>query len=119
VDSSPVTVDVERERGVTITWADGHVSPFDLESLRVSCQCAECRGLREAGGVAWPGAGAPRPLRIETAAQVGNWGLNLHWNDGHTTGIYTWELLRAWCPCPICDASGDPAGVGGVGADRH
>ena len=35
-------------------------------------------------------------LRIETAKEVGNWGLNLHWNDGHTTGIYTWEILRAW-----------------------
>jgi DUF971 family protein len=101
--AEPVTVDVERERGVTITWDDGHVSRFDAEDLRISCQCAECRGLREAGGVAWPGAGAPRPLRIESARQVGNWGLNLHWNDGHTTGIYTWELLRAWCPCDVCE----------------
>ncbi len=35
-------------------------------------------------------------LRIQTAQQVGNWGLNVGWNDGHTTGIYTWEVLRAW-----------------------
>ena len=35
-------------------------------------------------------------LRIQTAQQVGNWGLNVGWNDGHPTGIYTWEVLRAW-----------------------
>lgn len=35
-------------------------------------------------------------LRIETAREVGNWGLNFAWSDGHTTGIYTWEILRGW-----------------------
>jgi prepilin-type processing-associated H-X9-DG protein len=100
----PVTIDVERDRGVTIAWADGHVSRFGLEELRAGCLCAECRGRREAGGVAWPLPGGPPVLRVESAAQVGNWGLNVHWNDGHTTGIYTWEVLRAWCPCPECRA---------------
>ena len=92
----PVSVDVERESGVTITWEDGDVSRFGLEELRASCLCAQCRGLRDQGGVAWPGEGAPAVLRIESAREVGNWGLNFHWNDGHTTGIYTWETLRAW-----------------------
>ena len=46
--------------------------------------------------MAWPGAGAPPVLRIESVQEVGNWGLNFAWNDGHTTGIYTWEILRAW-----------------------
>jgi DUF971 family protein len=102
VTVEPVTVDVERERGVTITWDDGHVSRFGLEELRVNCPCAQCRGLRDQGEEAWvPGAGAP-PLRIESAREVGNWGLNLHWNEGHTTGIYTWEILRAWCECEEC-----------------
>ena len=92
----PVTVDVERERGVTITWDDGRVSRFGLEELRISCMCAQCRGLREQGNDAWSQVGGAPPLRIESAREVGNWGLNLHWNDGHTTGIYTWEVLRAW-----------------------
>lgn len=92
----PVTVDVERERGVTITWDDGRVSTFGLEELRTNCLCAACRGLREQGRAAWVQQPAAPALRIETAQEVGNWGLNLHWNDGHTTGIYTWEVLRAW-----------------------
>jgi DUF971 family protein len=81
---------------VTITWEDGHVSRYGLEDLRANCLCAQCRGLREQGQPAWvQHSGAPA-LRIESAQEVGNWGLNLHWNDGHTTGIYTWEILRAW-----------------------
>ena len=55
---------------------------------------------------AWPRPGAPETLRIEGAEKVGNWGLNLEWNDGHGTGIYTWDTLRAWCPCEVCEASG-------------
>lgn len=102
--ANPAAIDVDRAVAVTVTWEDGHVSRFGLEDLRVSCPCAECRGLREAGEDAWPRPGAPAALEVATAAQVGNWGLNLHWNDGHTTGIYTWEVLRAWCPCPACMA---------------
>ena len=81
---------------MTVTWEDGRVSRFGLEELRVNCLCAHCRGLREQGQEAWPGAGAPATLRIESVREVGNWGLNFGWNDGHTTGIYTWEVLRAW-----------------------
>lgn len=99
---SPAGIDVERDRGVTVTWEDGHVSRFGLEELRVNCPCSQCRGLRQGGQEAWPGPGAPATLRIESAAQVGNWGLNLAWNDGHTTGIFTWETLRAWCQCEAC-----------------
>ena len=38
-------------------------------------------------------------LRVETAGSIG---LRLTWDDGHDAGIYTWERLRAMCPCPEC-----------------
>ena len=99
---TPATIDVERERGVTITWEDGQVSRFGLEELRLNCQCANCRGLRQEGREPWPQPGAPEQLRIESAETVGNWGLTIHWNDGHTIGIYAWDVLRSWCPCDEC-----------------
>ena len=102
---NPRTIDVDVGRGVVVTWNDGHVSRFGLEELRTRCPCAKCRNLRERREPAWPTPGAPETLRIVDAQQVGNWGLNLHWNDGHTTGIYTWETLRAWCPCEECQAA--------------
>lgn len=98
----PVTIDVVRTDAVTITWEDGHVSRFPIQVLRANCMCAQCRGLRDRGEPAWEPAGDADTLEVESAAQVGNWGLNFHWNDGHTTGIFTWEVLRAWCLCESC-----------------
>ena len=33
---------------------------------------------------------------------VGNYALNLTWQDGHNTGIYPFRQLRALCPCAEC-----------------
>ena len=98
----PTSVDVDRDQGVTIEWDDDHVSRFGLEELRLNCQCAECRGLRQRGVVIWPRPGAPETLRVETAELVGAYGITIEWNDTHSTGIYSWELLRASCHCPGC-----------------
>jgi prepilin-type processing-associated H-X9-DG protein len=101
---APESVDVDRTRSVTLTWADGHVSEFGLEQLRRNCPCAVCRNFRERGRPAWSPLGPAGELRAEGAELVGNWGLQLHWSDGHDTGIYTWSLLRAWCECQECTA---------------
>jgi DUF971 family protein len=92
----PINVDVNREAGVTLTWADGSQTSYELEQLRTNCPCATCRGLRDRGQPAWPAPSSPLPLRIEGAELVGGWGVSFQWNDGHTTGIYSWEVLRAW-----------------------
>lgn len=92
----PATIDLERDRRLTIVWDDDVVSRFSLEELRVNCPCAECRGLRDQGAAVWPKPTSPQPLRAEGAELVGAWGVSLRWNDGHSTGIYAWDVLRAW-----------------------
>lgn len=94
--SAPVVIDVQRDRGVTLTWPDETVSRFGLEELRVNCPCAECRGHRDQGRPVWPTSRSPRPLKIVDAELVGGWGLSVSWNDGHATGIYSWTMLRVW-----------------------
>ena len=52
----------------------------------------------------------PRDLRdapvtdvnLESVEAVGSYALQFNWNDGHSTGIYTWEWLWAACPCAEC-----------------
>jgi DUF971 family protein len=91
----PVAVDVDRAGGVHLAWEDEPATDVDLETLRQRCPCAECRNRREHGEAVWPTASSPRPLRIDDAEIVGGYGLSVTWNDGHRTGIYSWELLRS------------------------
>ena len=91
---APVTIDVDRDHGLTLTWADGTTSEFGLEELRQQCPCAECRTRRDRDLPVWPLPSSPQPLRIVDAKLIGAWGLGITWNDGHATGIYSWALLR-------------------------
>jgi DUF971 family protein len=92
----PELIDVRRDECVAITFLDGHQARFDLLTLRRGCPCATCRGQRDQGAVVWPRPGSPTPLRIEHAELHGAWGLTITWNDGHATGIFPFESLRAW-----------------------
>jgi DUF971 family protein len=55
-------------------------------------------------------------ITITDAELSGAWGLSLDWSDGHSTGIYAWEKLRAWVDAgqvgTIDHAGGDDAGGG-------
>jgi DUF971 family protein len=97
-DRTVVTsITVERTRGVSLVFADGHECAFTLEDLRRHCPCATCRTAREAGRDAWPVPSSPLPLEVTDAELTGAWGIRFTWNDRHATGIFPWDLLRSWC----------------------
>lgn len=79
---------------ILLTWEDGAVSEHKAFDLRAGCPCAGC--VDELSGL--------RTLRIEdvdpavkavTAGRVGRYAVAFHWSDGHSSGIYTYESLRA------------------------
>ena len=43
----------------------------------------------------------PRPNSVEPA---GRYAVVFHWNDGHSSGIYSWDFLRRHCQCDECRA---------------
>src|SRR5262245_7419181 len=45
----PTKVELDREHGLVVEWADGTGARFGLVELRVNCPCAECRERREQG----------------------------------------------------------------------
>lgn len=94
--TTPVDIDIVRDRAVTITFADGEVAVLPVDRLRAACPCASCRGWRERGEPAWPRPGAAPTVTISHAELTGAWGLSIDWSDGHSTGIYAWEVLRRW-----------------------
>ena len=92
----PVDLELDRAQHLRLTWENGRIATFSLETLRVNCPCAACRGLREQQRVAYPTPGAPQPLAALNAVLVGNWGITIAWNDGHDTGIFAWGMLSEW-----------------------
>lgn len=105
-----VKVHVKTGAGVDITWADGHSSHFDFPFLRDHCPCATCneeRAKKESlAAMNLPASPLlpmykPKP-RAQAASQVGNYAIQISFNDGHSTGIFSYDYLRTLCPCAEC-----------------
>ncbi len=101
-----MSINADRAAGtITIDWADGHRSAYDATTLRLMCPCAFCQG--EAGRPGWLGTNptlTAAQTQLVDAHLVGAYAVAPVWADGHDTGYYTFESLRAACPCPICTA---------------
>jgi DUF971 family protein len=97
---APKDLEIEKERGLTVEWADGCRSFYSVAHLRRMSPSAEAKQLREQLQknpltVLPASAGRPRgPLTIDDAELVGNYAIRFRFSDGHSTGIYTWQYLR-------------------------
>jgi DUF971 family protein len=100
----PVALRKEGDDRLVIDWSDGHHAVYTWQHLRNHCPCASCREEREQ---------PPNPLRVlkpnelvplkpVAMSPVGRYAYKITWSDGHDTGIYTLESLRALCQCPEC-----------------
>ena len=96
----PDKVEASADVGVRITWADGHVSHWDLASVRGACGCATCHELRKQNKPTY--LATSDSLDVDDAELVGSYGVTFSWSDGHRTGIYRWADLRDGCPCDEC-----------------
>ena len=100
---------------VMVQWSDGHSSSYPYRYLRDKCPCATCggAGLPKQAASPFPMFGA-KPLKPERAELVGRYAVQIHWNDQHSSGIYSFDYLRQICPCSECAAKREhAASVGG------
>lgn len=94
-----------RDDGILIEWdAAGHEALYPARALRLACPCAACVDEMSGRRLLDP-AGVAEDVRPVSLALVGAYGLRVQWSDGHGTGIYTFQRLRASCPCAACRAS--------------
>jgi DUF971 family protein len=111
VEPAKVRVHKTEGTGMEIEWKDGHFSAWNFAWLRLACPCATCHEEREHTGRR-PGEPKPKaaallpmyepPPRPTTVTPVGRYAISFHWNDGHTSGIYSWDFLRRHCTCLEC-----------------
>jgi DUF971 family protein len=96
----------EDQRVLLITWSDGHESVHPYDALRRACPCAWCAGEGgQKGAVDATTEFSQQQTTIYELQPVGRYGLTPVWGDGHHTGIYTYERLRALCQCDACRAA--------------
>jgi DUF971 family protein len=100
----PKGITLNKNEGfLEISWSDGASCRYPLGELREACPCVECRGGHQFMGREYDPANLlmltpKRSYAVTTLDLVGNYALQPSWDDGHHTGIYTWDYLRRLCP---------------------
>lgn len=112
--NQPTAINRDDQGGIVIRWDDQQQTQWTARQLRQACPCATCREKHgspfTASGSAATGddaaannrslglpvltAAETRPLQILAMQPTGNYAYQIHFSDGHRSGIYSLELLR-------------------------
>ncbi len=90
-EQKPVVTALQGE--ILICWPDGTESRIQNKRLRLACQCALCVQEYTGEPLLDPGS-VPESIRIEELEPLGNYAVAIAWDDGHSSGIYSWDHLR-------------------------
>jgi ATP-binding protein involved in chromosome partitioning len=81
-------------RTLSVLWEDGHRDDFDVRDLRLACHCALC--IEEMSGRKLLDPKTVRPdVSPRVISSIGNYAIGIDWNDGHNSGIYSFDHLRS------------------------
>ena len=81
-------------RTLSMLWEDGHGDDFDVRDLRLACHCALC--IEEMSGRKLLDPKTVRPdVSPRVISSIGNYAIGIDWSDGHNSGIYSFDHLRA------------------------
>ncbi len=92
----PVIVEMQpnqQAKAFKIVWSDGKTSLASFKDLRYLCPCAHCVDENTGRRLI-----TKESIRDDVAPQkvqtVGNYAVNIHWSDNHSTGLYGYDYLR-------------------------
>ena len=94
--AAPAPTDVALEddgKALVLTWPDGARTVLPARTLRQQCPCAACVDEWTHQRTLAPESVAA-DMKVRELTPVGNYAAQLHFSDGHATGIFTWALLR-------------------------
>lgn len=101
---APKQVTQPARNQIRIVWNDGHESLYPTRLVRINCACAQCVD-ENTGRRILNEASVPADVWAVGFSPVGRYALHFQWSDGHGSGIYTFENLRKFCPCPACTSA--------------
>ncbi len=80
----------KKARELELTYADGESHRLPVEYLRVYSPSAEVRGHHPSQAVLQVGK---KDVGLKNIEPVGRYAVKLHFDDGHDSGLYSWEYL--------------------------
>ena len=90
--SWPTEIRLRKDRQhVTVAFDDGKELVFDAEFLRVHSPSAEVQGHSPEQRQIVPGK---RDITITGIDPVGNYAVRLTFDDGHNTGLFSWDYFK-------------------------
>jgi len=92
----PEALDVLEDGAIRIRWPSGQEAVVPAARMRDACPCAACVEEGTGRKILDP-AGIPADIRPLEIAPVGSYAVQFRWSDGHSTGLYTWAVLRQIC----------------------
>ncbi len=87
----PVNIKLhQRSRVLEVEFDDGATFNLPCEYLRVYSPSADVKGHGPGQGTLQVGK---EQVNISDIEPVGNYAVKLHFDDGHNTGLYSWQYL--------------------------
>lgn len=90
--TGPIPVEInlhQKSRALEIKFDDGSHFTLPCEYLRVFSPSAEVRASKNRGEL----VAGKRNINITQITPVGSYAVQLHFDDGHDTGVYSWNTL--------------------------
>ncbi len=93
---TPKKISIKDKRYLYIIWEDNSESMLALSGLRKNCPCATCIAERNNQPASYIPLLSSVQLTLKDIKAVGSYAVQLFWQDGHDTGIFTYEKLKNW-----------------------
>lgn len=91
----PLHVELHKKsRKLELAYSDDVKGLLSAEFLRVHSPSAEVRGHHPSEATLQHGK---QHVGIHTINAVGNYALQINFDDGHNSGIFSWQYLRELC----------------------
>ena len=98
--TQPTALKLTDHCSLEIQWSDGVKMDYPFGLLRKACPCATCREKKRAESTKPKGmlqvlsVAETVPLAVSQMRPVGNYAYNINFSDGHSSGLFTMDLLR-------------------------
>lgn len=85
---------LQADQTLEVAWPDGRVDRLPYRTIRSQCPCAGCRDEWTGQRILDP-ASIRSDLKLIGMENIGTYAVQFAWNDGHSSGLFTWETLRS------------------------